>query len=169
MALFTFNDCFRKTDIVNIFPSVVVSDGYVVDHYNKTRSGPRIVPCGTPPFTNSQSDNTDPNFTLCRLCMRKSITQLIGELPMPSNCIFFYEELMVNSIKCPTSFPGLSYEDEARHEKALVWAGHVTTQKMAVFDSYSSRSGEIFFNEISVQVFETNKQPKYFSIDIIYV
>ena len=22
-----------------------------------------------------------------------------------------------------TSFPGLSYEDEARHEKALVWAG----------------------------------------------
>jgi phage antirepressor YoqD-like protein len=47
-----------------------------------------------------------------------------------------------------TSFPGLSYEDEARHEKALVWAGHVTTPKMAVFDSYSSRSGEIFFNEI---------------------
>jgi hypothetical protein len=42
----------------------------------------------------------------------------------------------------PTSFPGLSYEEEARHEKALVWAGHVTTQKMAVFDSYSSRSGE---------------------------
>ena len=28
-----------------------------------------------------------------------------------------------------TSFPGLSYEDEARHEKALVWAGHVTAQK----------------------------------------
>ena len=44
-----------------------------------------------------------------------------------------------------TSFPGLSYEDEARHEKALVWAGHVTTQKMAVFDSYSSGSGEISF------------------------
>jgi hypothetical protein len=22
-----------------------------------------------------------------------------------------------------TSFPGLSYDDEARHEKALVWAG----------------------------------------------
>jgi hypothetical protein len=34
-----------------------------------------------------------------------------------------------------TSFPGLSYEDEARDEKALEWAGHVTTQKMAVFDS----------------------------------
>jgi hypothetical protein len=48
-----------------------------------------------------------------------------------------------------TSFPGLSYEDEGRDEKALVWAGHVTTQKMAVFDSYSSRSGEIFFNEIT--------------------
>jgi hypothetical protein len=48
----------------------------------------------------------------------------------------------------PTSFPGLSYEDEGRDEKALVWAGHVTTKKMAVFDSYSSRGGEIFFNEI---------------------
>jgi hypothetical protein len=44
----------------------------------------------------------------------------------------------------PTSFPGLQCEDEARHEEALVWAGHVSTQKMAVFDSYSSRSGEIF-------------------------
>jgi hypothetical protein len=35
-----------------------------------------------------------------------------------------------------TSFPGLAYDDEARDEKALVWAGHVTTPKMAVFDSY---------------------------------
>jgi hypothetical protein len=43
-----------------------------------------------------------------------------------------------------TSFPGLQCEDEARNEEALVWAGHVSTQKMAVFDSYSSRSGEIF-------------------------
>jgi hypothetical protein len=41
----------------------------------------------------------------------------------------------------PTSFPGLSYEEEGRDEKALVWAGHVTTRKMTVFDSYSSRSG----------------------------
>jgi hypothetical protein len=56
-----------------------------------------------------------------------------------------------------TSFPGLQCEDEARHEEALVRAGHVSTQKMAVFDSYSSRSGEIFFNEILIQVFETNK------------
>jgi hypothetical protein len=47
-----------------------------------------------------------------------------------------------------TSFPGLQCEDEGRDEEALVWAGHVSTQKMAVFDSYSSRSGEIFFNEI---------------------
>jgi hypothetical protein len=38
--------------------------------------------------------------------------------------------------------------DEGRDEKAMVWAGHVTTQKIAVFDSYSSRSGEIFFSEI---------------------
>ena len=28
-----------------------------------------------------------------------------------------------------TSFPGLQCEDEARHEEALVWAGHVSTQK----------------------------------------
>jgi hypothetical protein len=35
-----------------------------------------------------------------------------------------------------TSFPGLQCEDEARHEEALVWAGHVSTPKMAVFDSY---------------------------------
>ena len=48
----------------------------------------------------------------------------------------------------PTSFPGLQCEDEVRDEEALVWAGHVSTQKMAVFDSYSSRSGEILFNEI---------------------
>ena len=47
-----------------------------------------------------------------------------------------------------TSFPGLQCEDEGRDEEALVWAGHVSTQKMAVFHSYSSRSGEIFFNEI---------------------
>jgi phage antirepressor YoqD-like protein len=47
-----------------------------------------------------------------------------------------------------TSFPGLQCEDEARHEEELVWAVHVFTPKMAVFDSYSSRSGEIFFNEI---------------------
>jgi hypothetical protein len=53
-----------------------------------------------------------------------------------------------SSLQNSTSFPGLQCEDEARHEEALVWAGHVSTQKMAVFDSYSSRSGEIFFNEI---------------------
>ena len=64
-----------------------------------------------------------------------------------------------------TSFPGLSYEDEARHEKALVWAGHVTTQKLAVFDSYSSSwqyltatRGEIFFNEIYKSSKQINSQ-----------
>jgi hypothetical protein len=57
-----------------------------------------------------------------------------------------------------TSFPELSYEDEGRDEKALVWAGHVTTQKMAVFDSYSSRSGEIFFNEIYKSSKQINSQ-----------
>jgi hypothetical protein len=29
----------------------------------------------------------------------------------------------------PTSFTGLQCEDEARHEEALVWAGHVLPQK----------------------------------------
>jgi hypothetical protein len=57
-----------------------------------------------------------------------------------------------------TSFPGLSYENEGRDEKALVWAGHVTTQKMAVFDSYSSRSGEIFCNEIYKSSKQINSQ-----------
>jgi hypothetical protein len=48
--------------------------------------------------------------------------------------------------------------DEGRDEKALVWAGHVTIQKMAVFDSYSSRSGEIFFNEIHKSSKQINSQ-----------
>ena len=79
-------------------------------------------------------------------------------------------QTVLNTIEIePTSFPGLSYEDEARHEKALVWAGHVTTQKMAVFDSYSSRSGEIFFNEIYKSSKQISKQPKDLSIDIISV
>jgi hypothetical protein len=56
--------------------------------------------------------------------------------------------LIINKKLIPTSFPGLQSEDEGRDEEALVWAGHVSTKKMAVFDSYSSRSGEIFFNEI---------------------
>jgi hypothetical protein len=42
---------------------------------------------------------------------------------------FFSVYIMVIS---PTSFPGLSYEDEARHEKALVWAGHVTTKNGSI-------------------------------------
>jgi hypothetical protein len=58
----------------------------------------------------------------------------------------------------PTSFPGLSSEDEGRDEKALVWAGHVTTRKMAVFGRYSSRSGEIFFNEIYKSSKQVNSQ-----------
>jgi hypothetical protein len=68
-----------------------------------------------------------------------------------------------------TSFPGLQCEDEGRDEEALFWAGHVSTQKMAVFDNYSSRSGEIFFNEIYKSSKQISKQPKDFSIDIIYV
>ena len=32
------------------------------------------------------------------------------------------------STSLPTSFPGLPREDEGREEKALVWAGHVTTK-----------------------------------------
>ena len=63
-----------------------------------------------------------------------------------------------------TSFPGLSYEDEGRDEKALVWAGHVTTPKMAVFGSYVSRSGEIFFNEIYKSLKQINSQNASHSI-----
>jgi hypothetical protein len=59
-----------------------------------------------------------------------------------------------------TSFPGLSCEDEGRDEKALVGAGHVTTRKIAVFDSYSSRSGEIFFNEIYKSSKQINSRQK---------
>jgi hypothetical protein len=69
----------------------------------------------------------------------------------------------------PTSFPGLSCEDEGRDEKALVWAGHVATRKMAVFDSYSSRSGEIFFNEIYKSSKQINSQKTSQSILYIYV
>jgi hypothetical protein len=57
-----------------------------------------------------------------------------------------------------TSFPGLSYEDEARHEKALVWAGHVTTQKLAVFDSYSSSWQYLTATEIYKSSKQINSQ-----------
>jgi hypothetical protein len=57
-----------------------------------------------------------------------------------------------------TSFPGLQCEDGERDEEALVWAGHMSTQKMAVFDRYSSRSGEIFFNEIYKSSKQINSQ-----------
>jgi hypothetical protein len=76
-------------------------------------------------------------------------------------------DILQNRIKEePTSFPGLQCEDEARHGKALVWAGHVSTQKMAVFDSYSSRSGEIFFNEIYKSSKQINSQKTSQSISI---
>ena len=65
---------------------------------------------------------------------------------------------MEHSVYSTTSFPGLQCEDEGRDEEALVWAGHVSTQKMAVFDSYSSRSGEIFFNEIYKSSKQINSQ-----------
>jgi hypothetical protein len=63
-----------------------------------------------------------------------------------------------SKIIVPTSFPGLQCEDEGRDEEALVWAGHASTQKMAVFDSYSSRSGEIFFSEIYKSSKQINSQ-----------
>jgi hypothetical protein len=56
----------------------------------------------------------------------------------------------------PTSFPVLQCEDKARHEEALVQSR--ATQKMAVFDSYSSRSGEIFVNEIYKSSKQVNSQ-----------
>jgi hypothetical protein len=64
--------------------------------------------------------------------------------------------------------PRAFVEDEGRDEKALVWAGHVTTQKIAVFDSYSSRSGEIFFNEIYKSSKQINSQKTSQSILFMY-
>jgi hypothetical protein len=79
------------------------------------------------------------------ICQRNICISLAGDvIPWVFNQLRSYAS---------TSFPRLQCEDEARHEEALVWAGYVSTQKMAVFDSHSSRSGEIFFNEI----YETNK------------
>ena len=87
------------------------------------------------------------------------------------NTVYFHLQLATGiaatthwSINIATSFPGLQCEDEGRDEEALVWAGHVSTQslvstqKMAVFDSYSSRSGEIFFNEIYKSSKQINSQ-----------
>ena len=68
------------------------------------------------------------------------------------------QHIKKRNTRCPTSFPGLSSEDKGRDEKALVWAGHVTTRKLAVFDSYSSRSGEIFFNEMYKSSKQINSQ-----------
>jgi hypothetical protein len=68
-----------------------------------------------------------------------------------------------------TSFPGLSYEDEGRDEKALVWAGHVTTQKWQYLTATRQGVAKYSLMKYIIQVFETNKQPKDFSIDIIYV
>jgi hypothetical protein len=44
-----------------------------------------------------------------------------------SDTLIFYCELS-------TSFPGLQYEDEARHEEALVWAVHVTTKNGSIWE-----------------------------------
>ena len=77
---------------------------------------------------------------------------------MPGLQIFKSIKYIYIYIYNATSFPGLSCEDEGRDEKALVWAGHVTTPKMAVFESYSSRSGEIFFNEIYKSSKQINSQ-----------
>ena len=52
----------------------------------------------------------------------------------------------------------VAFREDPHYEEALVWAGHVSTQKMAVFDSYSSRSGEIFFNEIYKSSKQINSQ-----------
>jgi hypothetical protein len=83
------------------------------------------------------------------------------------NCLEMRAVLLgLRSLCKPTSFPGLQCEDEARNEEALVWAGHVSTQKMVVFDSYSSRSGEIFFNEIYKSSKQINSQKTSQSISI---
>ena len=85
------------------------------------------------------------------------LTEIVTLSTFSKNLSFFSSVFLLYWV-VPTSFPGLQCEDEARHEEALVWAGHVSTQKMAVFDSYSSRSGEIFFNEIYKSSKQINSQ-----------
>ena len=72
--------------------------------------------------------------------------------------------LFVKKQELKSSFPGLQCEAEGREEEALVWTGHVSTPKMAVFDSYSSRSGDIFFNEIYKSSKQINSQKTFQSI-----
>ena len=91
-------------------------------------------------------------FTIFFFMYLQNLASHLRLLSMPSK--FSDDRLKTPSA---TSFPGLQCEDEARHEEALVWAGHVSTQKLAVFDSYSSRSGEIF-NEIYKSSKQINSQ-----------
>ena len=56
----------------------------------------------------------------------------------------------------PTSFPGLQCEDEARHEEALVWVGHVLPTKWQYLTA--TRQGVARYSLMKfIQVFETNK------------
>ena len=57
------------------------------------------MPCGTLPFTNNQSDKTDPIFTLCFLFVRKSMTQFIKDLSILSNSMLFKRILWLNLSK----------------------------------------------------------------------
>ena len=63
-------------------------------------------------------------------------------------------------------YAGLCRRDRLTSKECPFWLDslfcgpglHVTTPKMAVFDSYSSRSGEIFFNEIYKSSKQINSQ-----------
>ena len=56
--------------------------------------------------------------------------QLSEDLKWNKHVDYIYKKLVRSYI--PTSFPGLQCEDEARHEEALVWAGHVTTKNGSI-------------------------------------
>ena len=55
----------------------------------------------------------------------------------------------------PTSFPGLQCEDEARHEEALVWAGHVLPQKWQYLTA--TRQGVARYSLIN-EIYKSSKQ-----------
>jgi hypothetical protein len=63
-----------------------------------------------------------------------------------------------------TSFPGLSCEDERSEKKALVWVGHVIWAYLT-----ATRQGVAKYSNWNIQVFETNKHPKHFSIERYYL
>jgi hypothetical protein len=70
-----------------------------------------------------------------------------------------YENAARHAIYCNTQPRSQGFSVRTRRDTRKPWSGPVTwRQKMAVFDSYSSRSGEIFFDEIYKSSKQINRQ-----------